>query len=130
MKILALLAILLSASAAYAFDSLQISRLSSCGICKDKPNGSEAAISSQTVDRGMRIGVTSSLNCGAMLSDPTIIELSSSATIQVTSVAPAPSHDSCASFMQQEFSIFGLHASTKTIYYVQDGVVLGHISAP
>lgn len=127
MKPIAIVPTLFFCLAAAAFPNLKIIREPSCAICAAPPTGSEAGMTIKAEQGTVRVGVTSFFSCQATLSDPTISQLSSSATIVVASDAPS-SHSGCDQVIQQEFAISGLYPSIRTIYYVQNGVVLGHVA--
>jgi hypothetical protein len=127
MRLIFLIATSFFCLAAVAFPNLKISREPSCTICAASPVGSEASITLKEEKGTIHVGVTSFSVCQATLSEPKISQLSSSATIVVTSEAIS-THSGCDAVIQQEFAISGLYPRVKTIYYVQNGAVLGHIA--
>lgn len=129
MSIIAIISALLISSVAHTqtYTAPSISRLTSCDFCESDIGGSIAAINLKILDGTIYLGVTSFLTCGAKFSKPELIELSDSATVRVSSSAIPSTHDSCDMIAQQSLAITGLHPSVKTIYYLQDGVVLGHV---
>jgi hypothetical protein len=132
MRTIAIISALLIVPAAHSRDytAPSVARLASCDFCESYIGGKTTAINLKVLDGTIYLGVTSSLACGAKFSQPELIELGDSATVRVSSSKIPSAHDGCDMVEQQSLAIAGLHQSVKTIYYLQDGAVLGHVHRP
>ena len=76
------------------------------------------------------VDVTAQLNCAYVPGKPELREWRSAATVALPTISPSGAAAMCLCTHRLSFEIKDLYEGVQTIYYVQDGTVLGHADAP
>jgi len=74
--------------------------------------------------------VTALLNCAYIPDKPELREWRNAATLSLPTKTPSGMATACLCAHRMTFEISDLYEGVQTIYYVQDGTVLGHVDAP
>lgn len=74
--------------------------------------------------------VTAQLNCAHLPGELELREWRNAATLSLSTKSPSGMATACLCAHQMTFEISDLYEGVETIYYVQDGTVLGHVGAP
>ena len=100
-------------------------------LCDSTPPLEEAAhLEASRNGSTTRLVVTAELNCAYVPDKPELREWRNAATLTLPTRSPSGAAAACLCTHQLTFDISGLYKGVKTIYYVQDGTVLGHVDAP
>ena len=125
-----LTALVLSSAANWA-GAGEISLVSNQEICDSAIPEDKAAIVQARRDGDIvRLDVTAQLNCAHLPGKPELREWRSAATVSVLTHSPSGAVAVCLCTHKFVFQITGLYEGAQSIYYVQDGTVLGHAIAP
>lgn len=76
------------------------------------------------------IKITSAFNCADQPGNPRFNAYQGNGTLSVTSKSPSGWTAACLCPHKVSYSVSGAYPGLKTIYYVQDGMVLGHAAVP
>ena len=131
MKIVATVLVATALLAPFSANAGDIRLVSDKQLCDSAPPLDKAAlVTVRKVKRNVFVSVTAELNCAYTPGKPALREWRNAATVLVETVSPSGMATSCLCQHKMEYEITGLYEGTKTIYYVQDGTVLGHVPAP
>ena len=109
----------------------EIRLISDKQLCDNAPPLAQAAaLAAKKAKNKVLVSVTAELNCAYAPGKPELREWRNAATVVVPTVSPSGLATACMCQHQMKYEITGLYKGTKTIYYVQDGTALGHVSAP
>ena len=100
-------------------------------LCDNAPPLEQAAnlVPSRTGNK-ITLVVTAQLNCAYVPDKPELREWRNAATLSLPTRSPSGMATACLCAHQMTFEISDLYEGVQTIYYVQDGTVLGHVGAP
>ncbi len=100
-------------------------------LCDNAPALEQAARLEPSRDGNITtLTVTAQLNCAYLPDKPELREWRNAATLSLPTRSPSGMATACLCAHQMTFEISGLYEGVETIYYVQDGIVLGHVDAP
>ena len=109
----------------------EVSLKSDTPICDSPIPPDKAAIVTATRAGGLvTLDVTAQLNCAHVPENPNLRVWRDSATVNISTKSPSGAAAACLCTHKLSFEIKDLYDGARTIYYVQDGTVLGHASAP
>ena len=89
-----------------------------------------AFVRTRRTHNGIAVGVLSEFNCDTQPVRPRLLQDRNAVTISVASQAAPGDPIAAICVRELSFVISGISPAVKTIYYVQDGHVMGHASAP
>ena len=131
MKIIAIGLVASLASMPSLLHAGEVRLVSDKQLCDKAPPLKQAAeIQAKRLKDKVLVSVRAELNCAYGPGKPELREWRNAATLLVTTVSPSGFATACVCQHQMEYEITGLGKGTKVIYYVQDGTVLDHASAP
>jgi hypothetical protein len=131
MKIIVAVLITTCVLAPAAARSGEIRLVSDKQLCDNAPPLQKAAALNVSKAKNKNlVSVTAELNCAYTPGKTELREWRNAATIAIATVSPSGLATACMCQHQMKYEITGLYEGTKTIYYVQDGTALGHVSAP
>lgn len=100
-------------------------------LCDNAPPLEQAArLESSRNGTIATLTVTAQLNCAYRPGKPELREWRNAATLSLPTESPSGMATACLCAHQMTFEVSELYEGVKTIYYVQDGTVLGHVDAP
>jgi len=100
-------------------------------LCDSAPPLEQAAkLEASRTGNTTRLVVTAELNCAYVPDKPELREWRNAATLALPTRSPSGAAAACLCTHQMTFDISDLYKGVQTIYYVQDGTVLGHADAP
>ena len=94
------------------------------------PPDKAAIVTAARTDGVVTLEVTAQLNCAYTPGKPDLRVWRDSATVTLSTKSPSGAAAACLCTHKLSFEIKDLYDGARTIYYVQDGTVLGHASAP
>jgi len=131
MKIIAISLIAALIFAPSLANASEIRLLSDQQLCDNAPPLKQAAeLSAERLSDKVVVSVTAELNCAYKAGKPEVRVWRNAATLLATTVSPSGMATACMCQHQMKYEITGLYEGARTIYYVQDGTVLGHVPAP
>lgn len=100
-------------------------------LCENAPTLDKAAlIRAERHGALVTLDVTVELNCAYVPDKPELRVWRNAATVILPTKSPSGAAAACLCQHKLAFEIKDLYEGAKTIYYVQDGTVLGHVDAP
>jgi hypothetical protein len=96
----------------------------------DPPLEKAAQLEASRTGSTTRLVVTAELNCAYVPDKPELRAWRNAATLALPTRSPSGAAATCLCAHQMTFDISDLYEGVKTIYYAQDGTVLGHVDAP
>jgi len=100
-------------------------------LCDDAPPLDKAAlVQALRNEKIITLEVVAELNCAYVPDKPELREWRNAVTVALPTKSPSGTAAACLCQHRLTFEIVDLNRGAKTIYYVQDGTVLGHVDAP
>ena len=100
-------------------------------LCDNAPTLEGAVVLEAKRDGdAVTLAVTAQLNCAYVPGQPELREWRNAATVALPTTSPSGLATACLCAHELTFEISNLSDGVQTIYYVQDGTVLGHVNAP
>ena len=100
-------------------------------LCESAPPLDKAALlQARRNGKIVALDVTAELNCAYVPDKPELREWRNAVTVILPTKSSSGAAAACLCQHRLTFEIKDLYEGAKTIYYVQDGTVLGHVDAP
>ncbi len=100
-------------------------------LCDGAPPLEQAArLESSRNGNVVTLIITAQLNCAYLPDKPELREWRNAATLSLPTKSLSGMATACLCAHQMTFEVSNLYQGIQTIYYVQDGTVLGHVDAP
>jgi hypothetical protein len=100
-------------------------------MCESEiPDDRAAAVDASRAGNIITLDVMSELNCAHVPAVPELSVWRNTATVSLPTTSSSDAAALCLCAHRLSFEIRGLYEGVQTIYYVQDGRILGHVDAP
>ncbi|ACE84970.1 hypothetical protein [Cellvibrio japonicus] len=93
-------------------------------------SGQDEHIEASRSNGFVTLKVITYLNCAHIPDQPELRVWSNTATLSLSTSSPSGMATACLCAHRMVFQISDIHEGVKTIYYVQNGTVLGHVDTP
>ncbi|MDR3159828.1 MAG: hypothetical protein LBU11_12685 [Zoogloeaceae bacterium] len=100
-------------------------------LCENAPPlGKAALVQAKRDNRVVKLDVVTEFNCAYIPGKPELRVRQNAVSVILPTQSPSGEATACLCQHKLTFEIVDLHKDAKTIYYMQDGTVLGHTDVP